>query len=180
MRLKREDPEVRTPEKFKNADSMRLRRQDPIARVSERTRNAEIMRLRREDEDEREKEKLAYRKKKSNEISSYDKLLIKYIAKIRQAPTFICSCCGGLCYEESTSITSKEELREKGCSEEFLSAVLHYNQDIHRLCCTCKSYVFRKDNKKLPRVALANGLDFPDIPDELKVKHECALVFLNI
>jgi len=180
MRLRREDPEVRTPEKERNAESMRLRREDPTARISERTRNAEIKRSRRQDEIVRVQEKLAYRKKKSDEVSSYDKLLNKYIPKIRQAPTFICSCCGALCYEESTSITTKEELREKGCSEEFVKAVLHYNQDIHRVCCTCKSYVFRKDNKKLPRVALANGLEFPDIPDRLKVKHERELIFFNI
>jgi len=180
MRQRREDPDIRTPEKSKNAVSMRQRREDPDIRIPEKSKNAESKKIRRQDQNVREKEKLTYRAKKSSEVSSYDKLVEKCIAKIRQAPTCICSCCGSLCYEESTSITSKEELQEKGCTEEFITAVLHCNQNIHRLCCTCKTYVLRKDDKKLPRVALANGLDFPEIPDQLKVKHERALIFVNI
>jgi len=160
----------KTEQKKRKAEYKRLKRLDPIERTPEKAKNAESMRLRRQDENVREKEKLAYCTKKSSEISCYGKLLNKYIAKIRQAPVFTCSCCGSLCYEESTTITSKEELQEKGCTEEFITAVLHYKQDIDRLCCTCKTYVLRKDDKKLPRVALANGLDFPKIPDELKVK----------
>jgi len=180
MRSRRQDPNYRETEQVNDTESKRLRRTNPQIRTPEKTRNAESMKARRKDENTRKDEIERTRSKRIIHKSTYDRLLDKYMTKIRQAPTFICSCCGALCYEESTSIITKEELREKGCSEEFVTAVLHYNQDIHRLCCTCKSYVLRKDDKKLPRVALANGLDFPEIPDQLKVKHERALICVNI
>lgn len=99
-----------------------------------------------------------------------------YMNKIRRGTTWICSCCGGLFYRESVRNIDKIKLRKWGLNDDMISSILHVDQDDHQawtrkskvycLCITCYSYC--KANK-LPRLALVNGLDFPTIPDQLKV-----------
>jgi len=93
-------------------------------------------------------------------------LFQKFRDKIKEAPSFIRSCCGGLFYKDATTIVSPEFLKEKGCSDELIQEILHVDQDPHRICSTCKTYAYKKI---LPRLSLVNGFDFPTVPDVLKV-----------
>jgi hypothetical protein len=74
----------------------------------------------------------------------------------------------GLWYKNSTTGTSEAILTELGCSESFTSNVLHVNQENHRFCATCKKSIIQK---RIPRLWLSNGFDFPVIPAEIKVRH---------
>lgn len=95
-----------------------------------------------------------------------------YFSKIREAPDNVCSCCGGLFYSESVKYgkTSASKLSQKGLTDEMIAKVLFVQQSQHLFCSTCKSYIYGKE-PKIPRVALSNGLDFPTVPDVLKVHH---------
>jgi len=93
-------------------------------------------------------------------------LVQQFFKKIHAASTFICSSCGGLFYEESTTKTSKELLLKRGCDETLVVNVLCVNQQQHLLCGTCKLAVYRK---KVPRLCLSNGFEFPIVPVILKV-----------
>ncbi len=99
-----------------------------------------------------------------------------YSNKIRRGPTWICSCCGGLFYREGVRNIDKTKLQQWELTEDMISSILYVDQNSCRtwetkpknysLCITCCNYA---KEKRLPRLALANGLDFPVIPDELKV-----------
>jgi rubrerythrin len=170
-RLARQDSSFRTHEKKKNAESQRLARRNPSYRTHEAKRDTESRRLKREDPTLRSIERRTFweaeRKRRNSSKSSYEKLLEKYTDQIRQSPSYICSCCGGLWYEKSTTTTSQETLIQCGCSQDFIDTVLRVNQDQHRFCATCKKSI---SQKRVPRLCLSNGFDFPTIPDDVKVK----------
>jgi len=140
---------MRTPEKIRDKEYHRVRRDDLSFRIPERLRDS-----------------AAKRSQQLRLLSSFEKLRDKFREKIKCAPIFICSCCGGLWYKDSTTVVSEQLLKDKGCDDNLVMKVLHVKQDEHRLCGTCKKSVF---GRRLPRVSLCNGLDFPEIPEVLKV-----------
>ena len=150
----RENEEHRNKEKQDNTKSRRGKRKNPEVRESE--------------EQARKKSRLA---KTTNFKKDYDQLLTAFQGRIKLAPSVICSCCGGLFYKTSTKEVTSEDLSSKGCDEAFINKILHVHQQKHKLCSTCKASVFVKPPKapKIPRLCLANGFDFPEIPEELKV-----------
>jgi hypothetical protein len=153
-----------------NAATKRLARQDPSYRTREAKRDRESRRFKREDLALRSIERRTFweaeRKRRNSSKSSYEKLLEKYTDQIRQSPSYICSCCGGLWYQKSTTPTSQEALISSGCDQEFIDTVLRAKQDQHRLCGTCKKSITQK---RVPRLCLSNGFDFPIVPAEIKV-----------
>jgi hypothetical protein len=175
----RQDPEYRAPEKVRDAISHQLVRQDPDYRTPEKEKDARCRRITRANsarrKQDQEVDSQSKTKKRKIDKSSYSYLREQYDKKIRCGPSSICSCCGGLWYEESTSKTSEEILTAKGCSEEVIDTVLHVPQMQHRLCGTCKRSVV---GNKIPRMCLSNGFDFPIIPEELEVSSRDLNVFL--
>jgi len=107
-RINRLDPTLKTPEKKRDCEAHQIRRQDPDFRTPEKNRDA-----------------TAKRQQQINLKSNFEKLKEKFHVKIRNAPTFICSCCGGLWYKESTTQVTGEILKDRGCNENLISQVLH-------------------------------------------------------
>jgi hypothetical protein len=79
----------------------------------------------------------------------------------KEGPTSVCICCGGLWFQSSTRLVTSSlhdsELDEKVF---FLK-----NEFESRLCETCYRD-YRKGS--VPRLALSNGIGFPEIPPILK------------
>jgi len=166
----RQDPEYAERERKRNEEAKKESRTHAIFRAPEKKRDAEAHSFARQNETirsaERTREAQLRRTKQDNLTSNYSKLFQKFRNKIKEAPSFICSCCGGLFYKDATTIVSSEVLKEKGCSDELIQNILHVNQVQHRICSTCKTYAYKK---MLPRLSLVNGFDFPRVPDVLKV-----------
>jgi hypothetical protein len=167
----RQNPDFRTPEKEKDAIFKRKMRESQEYRTPEKARNAEAHSQARQDPIKRKKTHLveleSKRKIRKSDKSSLEFLLQEYNKKIHQSPEFICSCCGGLWYESSTKVITREQLEDKGLSASLITTVLNVNQNVHRLCGTCKGSVFQK---QVPKLCLTNGFKFPDVPPELQVK----------
>jgi hypothetical protein len=172
-RVARLDPERRRKEQEAKAESRRLARQDEARRYREQMSDTNSRRLARKDPVIRSVERKTFweaeRKRRQTAKSSYEKLMDKYIDQIRQSPSYICSCCGGLWYEKSTIATSREALILCGCNEDFIDTVLRVQQNEHRLCGTCRKSITQK---RVPRLCLSNGFDFPIVPSELKVNSQ--------
>jgi hypothetical protein len=171
LRNVRENPDYRTPEKEKDAAFKRKARQNPDYRTQEKTRDAEAHSQARQDPIKRKKiisdVTESQRKKRKSDKFNLEYLLNEYNKRIHQSPEFICSCCGGLWYESSTKVITREQLEDKGLSASLITTVLNVNQNVHRLCGTCRGSVFQK---QVPKLCLTNGFKFPDVPPELQVK----------
>jgi hypothetical protein len=145
----REDKQRRSDEQLSDTEARQIARKDPIRRKREQELDTE-----------------SRKRKRTLSKSRYEDLLEMFYIQIRESPSYICSCCGRLWYETSTKITSEEHLQSIGCSDENIATYLYVAQTQHRLCGTCRKSTL---TNSIPRLALANGLDFPIIPDELKV-----------
>jgi hypothetical protein len=79
----------------------------------------------------------------------------------KEGPTSVCACCGGLWFRTSTRLASAKQ-----SENEFESKIFYLSiEDTPRLCETCyRDY----KNNRVPRLALANGIDFPKVPPILK------------
>ncbi|CAF1458321.1 unnamed protein product [Rotaria sp. Silwood1] len=92
-----------------------------------------------------------------------------YELKIKEGPTHICSCCGGLWFEYSIKEFTVEMLRNKGLPKEFIDTVCYLENAIIKLCVTCRKDIM---SNKVPNLCLSNGLAFYEIPDCLKILTE--------
>jgi hypothetical protein len=92
-----------------------------------------------------------------------------YESKIKEGPTHICSCCGGLWFEYSIREYTVEMLTSKGLKPEFIDTVCYLKNTIIKLCVTCKKDIMLN---KVPNLCLSNGLAFYEIPDCLKILTE--------
>jgi len=103
-----------------------------------------------------------YRKRLEEE--PLDTKLEKFREKSKEGPTCICTCCGSLWFRNSVHSVSKANL-ENNHSSGFLEKIFHVSTGKGWICRTCYIYV---QKGQVPRLALSNGLDFPQIPDVLK------------
>jgi hypothetical protein len=166
----REDKEKKAKKQASDTAARRIARQNQARHDREQVADTKARRLARQDVGIRSVERKRFweaeKKRRQKAKSSYEKLFEKYSEQIRQSPSYICSCCGGLWYENSTTITSQEELFRWGCDQDFIDTVLRVHQNQHRLCGTCKRNIAQK---QVPRLCLSNGFDFPIVPSEIKV-----------
>lgn len=87
-----------------------------------------------------------------------------YIISINQGPTNICASCGGLFFKKSVKDIDLSKLTKKGINEDFLNKNLKKFGENTKLCHTCYNSIVKC---KIPKLALINGLDFPEIPEQL-------------
>ena len=100
-----------------------------------------------------------YREYNSNTVASYEEAIL-------EGPTEICISCGGLFFPKHINLFSREDLLTD-IGEEMLATicqVLNDSVDVLQLCNTCTKAVLEG---KVPKLCLANGLKFRDIPEEL-------------
>jgi len=101
--------------------------------------------------------------------TSFDSMRSNYESKIKEGPTHICSCCGGLWFEYSIREITVENLINKGLKGEFIHTICYLKDEVIKLCVTCRKDIM---SSKVPNICLSNGLAFHDIPDCLKVLTE--------
>src|SRR4051812_10452709 len=168
MRKQRADPDYSIQERKNNTQKKTEIRQDPVQKKQEQVqkRNETKRKNPAKRKQDYEVNVESLRKRRKVIRSTYEGLLGLYNNQIRESPTLICSCCGGLWYRSSTVLTSEEKLDKAGRYEDFIDAVLRVPQPQHRFCKTCNSSV---KIGKVPKLALSNGFGFPELPDELKV-----------
>jgi len=106
--------------------------------------------------------RLKYRKQVQEE--SLETKLEKFRSKLKEGPTCICVCCGSLWFRSSVQSTSPASMQTKH-DNGFIDKIFHVKCSDTWICRTCYSYT---QKGKVPRLALWNGLDFPEIPDILK------------
>ena len=103
------------------------------------------------------------RDKYKNNIES---MKSNYESKIKEGPTHICSCCGGLWFEYSIREFTVETLANKGLKEAFIDTVCYLKNTIIERCAICSKDMMLN---KVPTLCLSNGLVFYEIPDCLKI-----------
>ena len=101
--------------------------------------------------------------------SNIDTMKSDYESRIKEGPTHICSCCGGLWFEYSIREYTTEMLRNRGLKEEFINTVCYLKHAIIKLCVTCRKDIM---SNKVPNLSLSNGLAFHEVPDCLKTLTE--------
>ena len=178
---KRTDPKVRHMEQVKDTKHRQMRRMNPVIRQTEQTSNSKLRkekrtapkirqfeqtsnsRLRKE---KRTDPKIRQRDNRNNrlirnqvsgrnpeiEISNFHNL-------VSEGPTYVCISCDQLCYKRS--VVNKSNTK--------LDSIINVKQnrsttETQWVCHTCMRYL--KKNK-MPPCAIANGNNFPKIPDLL-------------
>ena len=115
----------------------------------------------------RERDRLHKSQKNTNESIA----IKKFELEIKEGPTLVCVCCGGLFFKRSVKIFNEEEYANKI----FMSKILFVKNQCNKfnsymICNTCDTYA--RGNKKVPRLALSNGLDFNAIDKSLENLNE--------
>ncbi|XP_037811885.1 uncharacterized protein LOC119603786 [Lucilia sericata] len=97
-----------------------------------------------------------------------DRTLQDFNRNIKNGPTDICVCCGGLWFPNQIKLLNRDVFlrRFSNLSEVFfLSEEFPSDSNIYKFCNTCYKVA---NSGKVPTICLSKGLHFPKIPDELK------------
>ena len=106
--------------------------------------------------------------------NSFQKIQKQFRTNLKERCDRICNCCGGLWFPKSVRNLSKDTLRLKGITNDFINSAFYVDPSSEVFCQTCRLSVMRG---KLPKLALTNGLDFPKIPEVVKVrKHTMKII----
>ncbi|RNA02141.1 ATP-dependent DNA helicase PIF1 [Brachionus plicatilis] len=160
---------ARTDEEFRGPERVRDRNWHVEARTDEEFRGPERVRDRnwhdnaRSDEEFRNRERENDRINRSERRNNPNFIINSYENGVKNGPTFICVCCGGL-YFRRTCVSficdkNNEFLNLKIYNLKFLNT----NEPLW-ICLTCNKYA---KIKKVPTLALSKGLHFPSIDHSL-------------
>src|SRR5207248_1767398 len=101
----RQNDELRTEENKKRAEAHKIERQNDELRTEENKTRAEALKIARQDdefkEEERRRNALRMHNSRDKYKNNFDIMKSNYELKIKEGPTHICSCCGGLWFEYS-------------------------------------------------------------------------------
>ncbi|KAI8116853.1 ATP-dependent DNA helicase PIF1 [Lucilia cuprina] len=148
---RRQDVFFRQTEQMRNNASRQLRRADLSYSQRELTRDEELEESRRIVAENR------------NRIR-----FLRYNDTIKQGPTIICTCCGGLWFPHQVEELSRDRIH---VSNDFITDVFCLSERFptennkYNFCKTCCRSI---KNKRRPNIRLSNGLDYPEIPECLK------------
>ncbi|CAF2041908.1 unnamed protein product, partial [Rotaria magnacalcarata] len=172
-KIERQNDEFKTQENKRRAEALKIERQNDEFKTQENERRLKSLKIKREEEEYKEEER---RRNASRMRMSRDKyennfhlMKLNYESKIKEGPTHICSCCGGLWFEYSIKEFTVEMLRNKGLPKEFIDNVCYLKNTIIKLCVTCRKDIMLH---KVPNLCLSNGLAFHEVPDCLKILTE--------
>ncbi|CAF4150717.1 unnamed protein product, partial [Rotaria magnacalcarata] len=173
LKIERQNDEFKTQENKRRAEALKIERQNDEFKTQENERRLKSLKIKREEEEYKEEER---RRNASRMRMSRDKyennfhlMKLNYESKIKEGPTHICSCCGGLWFEYSIKEFTVEMLRNKGLPKEFIDNVCYLKNTIIKLCVTCRKDIMLH---KVPNLCLSNGLAFHEVPDCLKILTE--------
>ena len=97
--------------------------------------------------------------------SDYETCVKNYERNIRDGPIHICNCCGGLFFSIGVKSFSELGLNDNLDNQLVKNVIAIDTGDKVLLCITCSRDLFKG---KVPKLCLVNGLDFPEVPEELK------------
>ena len=148
----RENEAFRVAEQARDTGARRVRRESPVVRAAEQARNTGERRVCRNTND-------------------WEKLVTMYEKNIKDGPFHNCYSCDRLYFKTQIKTISKEKLKQKGCSEEFLSEVVLssvLDQDEYQFCTTCYKNLAMTPPKYPKYNINKSELAFPKIPDIVK------------
>ncbi|CAF3778192.1 unnamed protein product, partial [Rotaria sp. Silwood1] len=172
-KIERQNDEFKTEDNKRRAEALKIERQDDEFKTEENKKRAEALKIKREEEEykdeERRRNALRMQNNRDKYKNNFDVMKSNYELKIKEGPTHICSCCGGLWFEYSIREFTVEMLTNKGLKKEFIDTVCYLKNTIIKLCVTCRKDIMLN---KVPNLCLSNGLAFYEIPDCLKTLTE--------
>ncbi|CAF1405512.1 unnamed protein product [Rotaria sordida] len=172
-KVERQDDEFKKEENKKRAEALKIARHDNEFKTEENKRRADAHKIERQDdefkEEERRRNVLRMHNSRDKYKSNFDSMKSNYESKIKEGPTHICSCCGGLWFEYSIREYTVEMLTNKGLKAEFINTVCYLKHAVIKLCVTCRKDIVLG---KIPNLCLSNGLAFYEVPDCLKILTE--------
>ncbi|CAF1167947.1 unnamed protein product [Rotaria magnacalcarata] len=180
-KIERRNDEFKKEENKRRAEAHKIERQNIEFRTQENDRRLNLLKIKREEEEYKEEER---RRNASRMRLSRDKyennfhlLKLNYESKIKEGPTHICSCCGGLWFEYSIEEFTVEMLRNKGLPKEFIDKVYYLKNTIIKLCVTCRKDIMLN---KVPNLCLSNVLENKVITleeaENLSYEKKCDLI----
>jgi hypothetical protein len=172
-KVERQNDEFKTEENKRRAETFKVQRMDVAFRTQENERRLKSLQTKRDDKEYTEEEKRRNALRMSHSRDKYKNnfhiMRLDYESKIKQGPTHICNCCGGLWFEYSIREFTIDVLRNKGLKEEFIDTVCYLKNSFIKLCATCRKDII---SNKIPNLSLSNGLAFYAVPDCLKILTE--------
>lgn len=139
-KIRRADKESRENEQKKDSAAHRVNRTDLRRRAQETERKLELRSI--------------HEGKLENHLKEFEE-------RKKEGPTNVCNCCGGLWFLPSTKLIIADCF-----DKEFEAKIFSVDKSgMRRLCGTCyRDYRVMK----IPRLALSNGIAFPEIPPVLQ------------
>ena len=172
-KIERQNDEFKNEENQRRAEALKITRQNDEFKSNENQRRLTLLKIKREEEeykeDERRSNALRMHHSRDKYKNNFDAMKLNYESKIKEGPTHICSCCGGLWFEYSIREFTVEMLTNKGLKKEFIDTVCYLKNTIIKLCVTCRKDIM---SNKVPNLCLSNGLAFCEIQDCLKILTE--------
>jgi hypothetical protein len=138
------------------------KRADPKHRTREQQMDAEAHKIRRACLKYKSEEHIVNTTgRRDRRLGNLHSNLKEFQARKKEGPTSVCACCGGLWFLSSTRLVTRTH-----SSPEFNEKIFFVENELEsRLCETC----YRDYQKgSVPRLALSNGIAFPEIPPILK------------
>ena len=83
---------------------------------------------------------------------------------VQKGPLYICTCCDQLWYRQSVCIAKSSITSDKDLAEKCITGVKSVD-DKEWLCNTCCNTLRQN---RMPSLAKANNIGFPDLPEELR------------
>ena len=162
--LLRENEEYRERENQRNADEHRLRRLDDGYRDAERIQDAQAHVLHRQNDEYREAEQQRNTVEHQVRRANVLKLATAYEETVKEGPVYVCVSCGGLFFKrtvkEFNEIKCRSLLNAENYSKSTLAISNVCDEGKRWICITCERYI---QSKRLPKIALGNGLQFVTI-----------------
>ena len=172
-KIERQNEEFKIRDNKRRTEAHKIERQNDEFKTQDNERRAEALRIARQGdefkEEERRRNALRIHNNRDKYKSNFEGMKSNYESKIKEGPTHICSCCGGLWFEYSIREYTVEMLTNKGLKAEFIDTVCYLKNAIIKLCVTCRKDIM---SNKIPNIGLSNGLAFYEVPDCLKILTE--------
>ena len=150
----------------KNARKHQRDKRNPVYQEGMKARkNAKKHKRDKDNAEYQERMKARKKAKKIATRTSYSNKVVEYERILKNGHDRVCVCCGQLFSEIGIVVNSQQCILaiEKEPQLIVVKQVDWVNE--LQLCITCSTAVAKG---KVPKLCLANGLDFPPIPDELK------------
>ena len=109
-----------------------------------------------------------YKKKREKKTTLLDKAAETFRRKCKELPEYVCTCCHRMLFLKTVYVFDRDKYKYDGVCANVLSERYRYKdseKEEEYICQTCN-----KDLKanRMPAQAVANGLEVPDMPSQLK------------